>query len=256
MVEVKWWWWWWWESIFIECLLGPIIKRALQIGSTYHTNPVKKVMLSPLYKTGSWAQRAPCTQVEPGAWYWAWAWVKSRFKTWVQKGKVYVCVCACVCLIHALLYFLPVRDKRFKSLRELWSHKMEGSWVPESLCGGETRAPLSHHPQLTGTTIGLKHWIWKLTFLFAGVTICLGHVRGHRERQLWLDGTFHMVPKIHSLAWASTVFTRLRLFLVKTHHQRTDLPLLNVFQKLCCKHWRQFLIGVPKIFWALSAQLE
>ena len=253
MVEVRWWWWWWWESIFIECLLGPIIKRALQIGSTYHTNPVKKVMLSPLYKTGSWAQRALCTRVEPGVWHWMWAWVNSRFKKWVQEEKV--SVCARVCLpYHALSYFLSARDRRFKSLEDCGATRWEGLG---SLNHCVEEKPTPHcHPQLTGTTIGLKHWIWKLTFLFAGVIIPLGHVRGHRERQLWLNGTFPMVPKIDSLAWASTLFTRLRLFLVKTHHQWTDLPFLNLFQKLCCRHWRQFLIGVPKISWALSAQLE
>lgn len=116
------WWWWRWESIFTECFLCPITKKALQIWSTYLTNPIKEVILSPPYRTGNWALRALCTQVELGDWHWMWAWVKPRFKKWVLRGKGYMCVCV-VCahtrmhLIHTLLYFLLDGGKRFKSLR-------------------------------------------------------------------------------------------------------------------------------------------
>lgn len=108
-----------------------------------------------------------------------------------------LCARACVFLIHALLYLLPVRDKRFKSLENCGATRWKGLGSLNHYVEEKPTPPL---PPLT--THRNYYWVetLKLTFLFAGVIIPLGCVRGHRERQLWLDGTFHMVPKIYSLA--------------------------------------------------------
>ena len=86
------------------------------------------------------------------------------------EGKS-VCVRVCgvrsharVHLIHTRLYFLLDGDKRFKSLRNRGATRCKGlrslnHCVEENL-------------PLTGTSAGLKHWIWGLTFFQStGVTL-------------------------------------------------------------------------------------
>lgn len=103
-----------------------------------------------------------------------WAGVRPRFRKWVLREKACVSV-SVYPLTTFSFYFLLAGDKRFKSLRGLWSHKVEGTWAPESLCG---ELPTDQKLLLHETTE-----IWGLVFLHIWPSYPNWNIEG--GKQIW-----------------------------------------------------------------------